>query len=226
MKPWMQYQEDSATFFRSLGLRADVETTVHGTRGEHDVDVLVRGNLYGVKFVWIIECKAWRSNIPKEKVMALAAIVEDVGADRGFLLSEVGFQSGAIQQARKRNITLTSIQDLRDVATENAIGHALAHLSWRADRAKAEIYRRYYQSGRHLQEIIPPIHWFNLDYLSVVFDEASVGNYPLVYWFDSSQKSDLTAHTVEELICGVEKLVTEAEAFIAKDYQVIGEGDI
>lgn len=225
MKPWMQYQEDAATFFRSLGLQAEVETTVKGTRGEHDVDVLVKGNLHGVNFVWIVECKAWRSNIPKEKVMALAAIVDDVGADRGFLLSEVGFQSGAIQQARKRSITLTSIQDLREVATESAIGHALARLAWRADRTKAEIYRRYHQGGRHLKEFIPPIHWFNLDYLSVVFDEASIDNYPLVYWFDSSQKAERTANTVEQLIDGVEQLVAEAEAFIARDYPALEEGD-
>lgn len=223
MKLWKQYQEEAATFFRSLGLRAEVEKTVKGARGEHVIDVQVQGNLYGVDFVWIVECKAWRSNIPKEKVMALAAIVEDVGADRGFLLSEVGFQSGAIQQAGKRNITLTSIQDLREVATENAMSHALARLAWRADRTKAEIRRRYHQGGRHLREFMPPIHWYTLDYLSVVFDEASRNNYPLVYWFDSSRKLERTANTVEELLAGVELLVVDAETFLVADYPALGE---
>jgi hypothetical protein len=222
MKPWQQYQEDAATFFRSLGLEAEVEAKVNGVRGEHNVDVKVKGNLHGVDFAWIVECKAWRSNIPKEKVMALAAIVEDAGADRGFLLSEVGFQSAAIQQAGKRNITLTSIQDLRQVANESAIDHALAKLAWRADRAKAEIYRRYYQGERHLKDFMPPIHWYYLDYLSTVFDEASRNNYPLLYCFDSSRKLELFANTVDELLAGVALLVNDAGAFLAK-YPALSE---
>jgi len=225
MKPWKQYQEDAAIFFRSLGLQADVEITVKGVRGDHDVDVFVKGCLFGVAFVWIVECKAWSSNIPKEKVMALAAVVEDIGADRGFLLSELGFQSGAILQARKRNITLTSIQDLREVATENAISQTFARLAWRADRAKAEIRRRYHQGERQLTECIPPVHWFNLDHLSAVFDQASRNNYPLVYWFDSRKKLELTARTVDELLVGVDRLVADAEAFLATDYPSLADGE-
>ncbi|MEM9412944.1 MAG: hypothetical protein AAGA30_17670 [Planctomycetota bacterium] len=80
MKLWMQYQDDTATFYRILGLQAVVEARVNGTRGKHNLDVYVKWILYSIQFVWIVECKARRSNITK-KVMALAAIVEDEGAD-------------------------------------------------------------------------------------------------------------------------------------------------
>ncbi|WP_431605167.1 restriction endonuclease [Acinetobacter johnsonii] len=43
----------------------------------------------------MIECKNWKTNIPKEKVLALRSIVEDIGAHRGFIVSNKGFQSGA-----------------------------------------------------------------------------------------------------------------------------------
>jgi hypothetical protein len=47
-------------------------------------------------------------------VAALASVVQDVGADRGILLSETGFQAGAIRLASLSNITLTSLTELKD----------------------------------------------------------------------------------------------------------------
>ena len=44
--------------------------------------------------------KRWTRRVPKEKVMALKAIVEDLGADRGIIVNEAGFQSGAQKAAR------------------------------------------------------------------------------------------------------------------------------
>lgn len=39
----------------------------------------------------------------------LKGVVDDTGADRGFLLSESGFQTGAVTAARLANITLTNL---------------------------------------------------------------------------------------------------------------------
>jgi hypothetical protein len=47
-------------------------------------------------------------------VLALRAIVEDTGVDRGFIVTEVGYQSGALEAARSANILLTSTTDLRE----------------------------------------------------------------------------------------------------------------
>ena len=55
---------------------------------------------------WVVEAKSWRSNVPKEKILALRSIVDDTGADRGFLISEKGFQSGAWEAAKKSNVEL------------------------------------------------------------------------------------------------------------------------
>jgi len=96
---WREYQQRAADFFRRLGLTAIVEHEVEGARGHHAVNVYVEGLFHGIPLKWVVECKAWKTNVPKEKVMALSSIVQDVGADRGFLLSETGFQAGAIRAA-------------------------------------------------------------------------------------------------------------------------------
>lgn len=53
----------------------------------------IRG--YGFVFKVIVECKYWKKRIPQEKVFALKTIVEDIGAARGIIVTEVGVQSGA-----------------------------------------------------------------------------------------------------------------------------------
>ena len=117
---WQEYQTKVADFFIAIGAKAQANVKVHGARGSHDVDVLVEITQFGIPIKWIIECKLWKSSIPKEKVLALQQITQDVGADRGILMSETGFQAGAIKCANQSNITLTSLDDLKD-ATRDAL---------------------------------------------------------------------------------------------------------
>ncbi len=95
---WEKYQEEAAEFFRSLGLYAQTDAKVQGVRTQHDIDVLIKSHHVGFEVTWIVECKKWNTRISKLHVLALREIVSDTGADRGILLSESGFQSGAIEQ--------------------------------------------------------------------------------------------------------------------------------
>jgi restriction system protein len=115
---WRTYQESAAAFFRELGMNASTDVTVEGVRTSHDVDVLVTFQHGGLDLKWVVECKEWKSSVSKVHVLALRQIVEDVGADRGILLAENGFQSGAIEATARSNVSVTSISDLRDTAAE------------------------------------------------------------------------------------------------------------
>jgi len=106
---WIEYQEETASFFRSLGLDATTDVTVDGVRTTHDIDVLVKSYHLGFEITWLVECKHWKTRVSKLHVLALREIVADVGADRGILLCEVGFQSGAIEAANLTNVHLTSL---------------------------------------------------------------------------------------------------------------------
>lgn len=114
MASWSDYQEEVATFFRQLGLAAETNVAVPGVRTSHDIDVVVRSEHAGFHVLWVVECKAWKRAITKEKVLALRSIVDDIGADRGFVMAERGYQSGALEAARYANVMLTSLGDLRE----------------------------------------------------------------------------------------------------------------
>jgi hypothetical protein len=126
---WSEYQERVASFFRTLGLDAEVDAHLRGARAEHDVDLAVRFRQHGVDVLWIVECKFWKTSVPKEKVVALQQIAHDTGADRAFLFAESGFQPGAVRAASYSNITLTSLDDLADNAGEIAATARLAAIS-------------------------------------------------------------------------------------------------
>lgn len=135
--PWRRYQQQTASLFQSLGYDAKIEAKLDGARARHIVDVLVRLTVGGVEVHRIVECKHWRKRVSKLHTVALAEIAKDVGADRAFLLSEVGFQSGAISAARYTNITLTSSEELKTAALET-LRHlrSLAFLHRKADLEK------------------------------------------------------------------------------------------
>lgn len=137
MTDWRAYQKEVATLFRELGCSADVEKVVRGVRAEHRIDIWVEFKRFGIEHRWAIECKCWKSPVPKEKVLTLKAIVDDVGADRGILVAESRFQPSAREAARLTNITLTTLADLKRLAKED-----LLQLTFEKLERKAAILRR------------------------------------------------------------------------------------
>lgn len=110
---WREYQEEAAAFFRGLSMTAETDVTLQGVRTTHDIDVVARTDYAGFAILWIIECKCWKTPVTKLHVLGLREIVSDLGADRGILLAEAGFQSGAMEAAHLTNVQLTSLAGLQ-----------------------------------------------------------------------------------------------------------------
>lgn len=115
---WHQFQEEISKYFCSLGVDAKTNVTVKGVRTSHDIDVLVKTKFLGQNIIWVVEAKKWKSKINKLQVLGLRTIVDDIGADRGFIISEKGFQSGAKESADKTNIQLITYEELKEITKE------------------------------------------------------------------------------------------------------------
>lgn len=111
-KEWFEFQEQIKNHFLSLGAEARTNARIQGIRTSHDIDVYVQTRYLGENLVWLIEAKFWKAKVKKNQVLALRAIVEDIGADRGFIVSKAGFQKGAIEAANKTNIKLKTFAEL------------------------------------------------------------------------------------------------------------------
>lgn len=110
-KEWEEYQIKVSEVLAEFGFATEVEEVIEGARGRHEVDVTARIRYAGVDQLWIVECKRWKRPVPKERVLAFASIIDDVGADRGLIFAEGGFQAGAVRASRNSSITLTNLTD-------------------------------------------------------------------------------------------------------------------
>lgn len=137
---WNDYQQEAAALFRSMGLDAATDVTIQGVRTKHDVDVVVRSHYAGFDITWLVECKHWKSPVSKLHVLALREIVSDTGADRGILLCEVGFQSGAIEAANLTNVQVTSLENVRTTAGGDICAMRLRELYDRAEDCRARYW--------------------------------------------------------------------------------------
>lgn len=137
---WQEYQEEVAAFFRSLGLDTTTNYSVQGVRTSHDIDVFVRSHQVGFDVNWIVECKHWSTPVTKLHVLGLREIVTDLGADRGILLCEAGFQSGALEAATLTNVHATSLAALRGTASAEFIAMRLRELFDRAENCRVRYW--------------------------------------------------------------------------------------
>ena len=202
-----QYQKNAAAIFSRLGLNASIKEKVQSASAVHGVDVLVTGICYGISVNWIVECKAWKSNISKEKVLPLISLVQDAGVERGFLLSETGFQSSAIKAARGTNITLTNIDDLKATVKEYLAEAALANFASRIAKTRDRLRALKRLSNEMGSRVTPPLG--RLGVLDLSIADAVKDKYPNVYKVDGEVRQ--AANCFSELATGIEEIISEAE---------------
>jgi restriction system protein len=220
MPTWKEYQEEAATFFRALGLDAQTDVTVDGVRTRHDIDVLVQSHHVGFDVTWIVECKQWKIKVSKLHVLALRGIVADIGADRGILLSEAGFQSGAIEAATLTNVHVTSLADVRKTASKEIMSMRLRELYDRIEVCK-ERYWNIPKEDRIKYGLRHHVGDFGYSGARVIelagdlLSKAFRGVYPIKSetpgaWFTFGFEREFA--TAEELVSTVEPMVGDIEA--------------
>lgn len=208
---WNEYQEIVADFFRSIGAKAQTETNVRGVRGSHNVDVLVNLKHFGIDVVWIVECKLWKTSIPKEKVLTLQQILQDVGADRGIIMSESGFQAGAIRSAVLSNITLSSLNELKETSAEDLAKLKLKLISFKLEQLTARYHTFIPWSSfnntkpMHLVDNLLP----SLFTIRMELFKAHNNNFPIHLF-------RITATNINEFIIACEDIFDKAEIEITR----------
>jgi hypothetical protein len=227
---WRQYQHEAAEFFQSLDCKVAIEAKIAGARAEHKIDVWVLFSMFGLETKWVIECKNWNSPVPKEKVLALKSIVEDVGADRGILISTAGFQSGAVHAAEMTNITLTDLDSLKETAHDDLIQSVIHRIETRVIELTHDLFglRIYESTGPNSGTIrsLPGVDGEavlrmigRLSLLRNGFDQVRLKKPPYPITFDDANKRQLVASTVEDFVAAATKIVDEAKLCLNEQRQ-------
>lgn len=232
---WQEYQEEVAAFFRSLGLEATTNHTAKGARTEHDVDVFVRSHQVGFDVVWIVECKHWNTPVNKLHVLGLRQIVADLGVDRGILLCEKGFQSGAMEAAVLTNVHLCSLAGLRRTASEEFTAMRLRELFDLADSCRV----RYWElpKGARVDSGLSPDLGDNVLYSGNVIVEVASdllgkalrGSYPTTLTSMEGYATfgeDRAFASAQEILAVVEPMLAELDKRLKKCEECIKRGNL
>jgi len=100
--------------FNDIGLSAKVEVELPTPRGRVVVDVFATDENSVDNISYIVECKNWSSAIPKTVVHAFTTVMQETGANIGYIVSQHGLQSGADEYTRHTNITGLTYQALQE----------------------------------------------------------------------------------------------------------------
>jgi hypothetical protein len=164
-KDWYNFQEELCKYFISLGLNAKTNVTAKGVRTEHDIDVLVKSKFIGHDIKWIVEAKHWSKKISKLHVLALRTIVDDIGADKGFIISKLGFQKGAKEAAENSNILLLTFEELKAASKNYVEDEIMAQCEERIALTKA----RYWSHSKDVRIDYKLRHDYLPDQYSIPF---------------------------------------------------------
>lgn len=216
---WKEYQEEAAQFFRNLGLDAQTDVTVQGVRTKHAIDVLVRSHHLGFDVTWIVECKYWATSVTKVHVLALREIVSDLGADRGILLAENGYQSGAIEAANLTNVHLTSLLEAQKHASADITAMRLRELHDRIEICREQYWdipkEKRIESGLRQEVGLPGYSAFHVFHLiDDVLPKALRGAFPIEAKFGASLAA-LNGHGFPPQISSAEQLVEALSPMIS-----------
>jgi len=109
---WKDMQKKVKKIFEFLGCYVEENYKVDGIRTLHYIDVYVEFHFAGNKYRIIIECKNWNSKVKKAQVATLKSIIDDIGVEKGIIVSKMGFQKGAYNLASFSNIELLTFDEI------------------------------------------------------------------------------------------------------------------
>jgi hypothetical protein len=96
-------------------LEVQHNVTVKGKSGaRRQIDVRVTHHVNDHTNITVVECKRWKKPVTRERIDILAATIEDTDAAKGVMFTTSGYETGAQEYAKAKNIDLFLVRDLTD----------------------------------------------------------------------------------------------------------------
>lgn len=113
---WQKFEEFvKAIYAADSELIVERNVTENGKSGAaRQIDVKVTQKTKLHTYVTIIECKRWKEKVGRDRIDVLAASVDDLNANKGVMFTTTGYEPGALDYAKAKNIDVFLVRDLTD----------------------------------------------------------------------------------------------------------------
>lgn len=81
------------------------------TNNVYEIDLHYEFEVNQARYLTLVECKYWNSNVTREKVNAFKAVIDDLKAHKGIMYTSKAFQSGAVEYAASQGIGLFKLSN-------------------------------------------------------------------------------------------------------------------
>jgi hypothetical protein len=115
---WQALQNDVSLILEQCGFDIEIEKKIKTARGEVEIDVYAEEIVKGRKYSIVCECKHWKSKVPQSIVHSFRTVINDIGANIGYIISLEGFQSGAFDASGLTNIELVTWSQFQGIFCE------------------------------------------------------------------------------------------------------------
>lgn len=149
---WIDYEnevfETCKLYFTSAKITRDVKIQGRFSKTDRQIDVLIEENIGGNTIKIVIDCKLYNKNIDVKTVEAFISMVDDIGAEKGLMITEKGYSESSLQRAFNNpnhiELDIYSLGELKhNLQGESAIPYAgengallLAPFGWIIDATK------------------------------------------------------------------------------------------
>lgn len=116
---WQSLQNEVGRILEECGFSVEVEKKIQSARGVVELDIYAEEIVRGRKYAIACECKHWKSRIPQTVVHGFRTVVQEIGANIGYIVSMEGFQSGAVAAGDLTNLKLVTWQEFQNVFEES-----------------------------------------------------------------------------------------------------------
>ncbi len=237
---WREYQQQIASFFRELGCEVKVDAKIQGARSLHNIDVWVKFKRFGLEHKWVIECKLYNRRVPKEKVLILREIVDDIGAHRGILISEKGCQSGAHVAVQSTSIDILTHSELRSMAKADLLWAIFNRLEEKTLTLQHSISSElFFKSEKHVSggvksyssQLRPGVdmekvftYGGKVSVLKMGMEQVRLGIFPALVGFSQPpEERKIFAHDLEDFTNQAGLIVEESEKWLQIQRLAIGK---
>ena len=98
---------------KAQGAKVELDDKILGKRSGsmRQIDISIRFDQGFYDYLTIVECKDYDRKVSIDRVEAFRTVIEDVGAQKGIMVSPKGFQEGAVEVAKAYEIELYTLTE-------------------------------------------------------------------------------------------------------------------
>ena len=192
MMNWKKYEKEIFRYFTetypNTTIKFDQKIIGRFSKVERQIDILIEGNIVNFPLTIIVDCKYLSKNIDVKEVDSFCAMVEDVNAHQGILVTQKGFSAAAINRAyygnQKIELDIINFSEIKEFQSLGALPYSgnfsvilPAPFGWVIDiKERINGIASLFQRGLNLKEAQKRNEWMYVDFWYLENSDFSIND--------------------------------------------------